>query len=169
MFLWLMLLLSVTLFNLSFFFSDNLGFSIFFSLILLFYIFLKKNRMFIVGFIWGILVFGFNLIWLYDLLLTKSQASLLLSIFLYLFCVFYYSLLTGLFFGVISFFTNLTKNYFIKFVYFFIGLCFYFYFLTQYSFIIFGRGEGYPFINPLIPLVKSSFFYFFIYFFCHFN
>lgn len=165
MVLWLMLLLSATLFNLSFFFLDNLGFLILFSIFLLFYVFLKKNQtiivvpMFLAGFVWGSVVFSFNIIWLYVLLLKKSHASLFLSAILYLFCVFYYAFITGLFFGITSFLINLTKNLFLKFLSFFVTISCYFYFLIRYSFLLFGRVEGYPFINPFIPLAKCKIFY----------
>lgn len=164
--LWLMVLLSAILFNLSFFFSNYCGFLVLFFWIPLFYALniIPNNyccpKGFSVGFVWGFSAFSFNVIWLYILLLTKSNASLSLATILYLFMVLYVSMITAAFFAGINYLMQLSKKITYKLISFFAGLFFYFNFLIQYSLIIFGRLEGYPFINPLIPLVKYKLFIF---------
>ncbi|MFH1643738.1 MAG: hypothetical protein ABIA74_01020 [bacterium] len=163
------IILSATLFNLSFFFLDSLGFLIVFFWIPLFLFFKEnKNSGFNIGLIWGSLIFSFQLFWLLILLLTKSAATVFLAVVLYLFLVVYASLITGIFFAFISKIIKIFNNNFIKLLTFFAGVFLYFSFLIKYSLIILGRVEGYPFINPLIPLVRYKFFVLIFHFFSNF-
>jgi len=114
------------------------------------------------GFAWGLCVALFHFIWLYILLLTKSNASFFLATVLYLFIVLYFSFITIFFFSLTIVFSILLTKFwhasFIKFFAFASGLILYFLFLLNCSLFIFGSVEGYPFINPLIPLARYKLF-----------
>ncbi len=168
--MWYNIFLSAVFFNLAFFWPSFFGF-----LILGFLVLLrpkcsgglaKGERLgqygLRKGFIWGLLVFGPHFIWLVVLLMTKSQAPLSLAILGYLVVVCYFSLTSGVWFWG----AGLCHKIFLgrggkerpaimlnKLFFFLISITYY-YFLENFSLFIFGRLEGYPFLNPLIPLAE---------------
>lgn len=153
--LWYKILLSAIFFNLSFFFLDYCGWMIIISFLLIFvsqFQLFKKNktRAFLIGFYWGILVFSPHFIWLFELLLNKSFAPIWQSVDIYLFAIFYFSLTSALWF---LFSRLLKKTWGI-----FLSAYIYFLFIEKYSLLLLGRVEGYPFLNPLIPLAKYKWF-----------
>lgn len=159
--MWKILLLA-TLFNSAFFFSSSFGWVIVIALILLFFLQKKlvyKNsaQNFCAGFFWGIVAFALHFIWLYELLLTKSQASKLLSLVIFVFCVLYFSIFSGLWFLFIRIIFYFSHIFCISF---FCSTTIFFWFIEKYSFFIFGRVEGYPFLNPLLPLARYKTFLF---------
>lgn len=145
----------------AFFFPDYLGFCAVISFFPLFYFFVDKSRSFkqyfFVGFYWGILVFAVHFVWLLILLLEKLNSYKSFAFFAYGFAVFYFALTSTLWFvltGLIcrrKFFSWLNWNA-TKLSIFFISILGYFYSLENYALWFLGRVEGYPFLNPLIPL-----------------
>jgi apolipoprotein N-acyltransferase len=164
------ILLSATLFSLAFICSNYLGFAVIYSFFLLYFI-QKKSvfkcsifKIFCFGFLWGLIAFALHFIWLYELLLTKSQAGKFLSATIFIFCVFYFSTFSGLWFCATKLSFLVLRIFCISFI---CTTLIFFWFLEKYSFFIFGRAEGYPFLNPILPLAKYKVFlllYSFIYF-----
>jgi apolipoprotein N-acyltransferase len=167
---------------LAFFFSAHLGFCVLLSLSLIFYFFNKQKLSFkaalFYGFTWGILVFSVHFIWLLILLLEKINACKSFALFSYSFTVFYFSLTSALWLCALSFliefFANLqphtrhsrldreSRQIKLTKLASMTSFCFagytYFYFLESYSLWFLGRLEGYPFLNPLIPLINFRLF-----------
>lgn len=134
----LKILLSSVLYNLAFYFPDKVGF-----LILFFWVPLLSIKFnFANGIIWGFFIFTPHCVWLLILLLTKSQASLVLSILAYTFIVLYFVLTAGIFFYLSG-----------KLRYPIFTLPIYFYFLNYYSLWIVDVWR-YPFFSPAIPLAS---------------
>ncbi len=102
------------------------------------------------GFSWGLLVFGPHFIWLLVLLGTKSQAPLSLAILGYALIVCYFSLTSGVWVWLVGLAS--AKRFRFAWLIFITGV--YYYFIENFSLCIFGRLEGYPFLNPLIPLAE---------------
>jgi hypothetical protein len=130
--MWLATTLSALLFNLAFFFPYQAGF-----LILFFWIPLVRiGPSFKAGFYWGLIALGAHFTWLLQVLLQHSHAAGLVCVGLYGFLVGYGALIVGVLFGLVG------------------GWALPLYFLyLQYLFLWpLGLGEGYPFLNPLIPL-----------------
>ncbi len=182
------ILLSAILFNLAFFFPGYLGWAIIPSFIFLFqakFLLVYSNffKNFKIGFLWGLLVFSFHFIWLFELLLNKSAATFVLSMIIYLLIILYASFTSGLWFLgtrlIFSSFDTICKANHLgravtskaAFLTIFFSTFSYFYFLQKYSAFFLGKVEGYPFLNPFIPLAKYKWFLC-IYFFLihgHFN
>jgi hypothetical protein len=112
------------------------------------------------GFIWGLLVFIPHFIYLYELLLNKSNATFLLATTIYLFIVIYASCTSAIWFLFTYFLTFKLKNYFLKIAAIIFSTFAYFWVIQNYSMWFMGRVEGYPFFNPLIPLAKFKWFLF---------
>ncbi len=147
--MWLIILLSALLYNIAFFFSAHLGCCTLLSLFLICYFFSNKilslKQYFFAGFGWGILVFSVHFIWFLILLLEKINACKSFAFCAYGFSVLYFALTSAVWFCFLSF---AWQNYVIK-----CGITYcYFYFLENYSLWFLARLEGYPFLNPLIPL-----------------
>ena len=141
---WLAIILSAVSFNLAFFSPTTLGFLIVASLLLLTIFFRRLKIKDFFG--WSILIYFPHFIWLYTLLLTKSNASFLLA--------------TAIYFGVSTYFVCLTILFFVLIRVFFRSIIIlvgsvvlYFYIIEKYSLWFIDKISGYPFINPLIPLV----------------
>ena len=177
----LKILLSAILFNLSFFCPDNFGFLSVFSFITVFLIFKKISLKYclVAGFLYGIFTFSFHFIWLYELLLNRSNATFFLSTNIYLFIIFYASLISCIWFLITYFlfkfeqYFNLNKimSFFIKISFFLLSTYIYFLFIGNYSLWFLERIEGYPFLNPFITFARYKWFLFFcsLIFFNHMN
>ncbi len=98
-----------------------------------------KRLTFIQGFIWGFLVFSFHLSWLL-VVLVRFGASFL-GIFLWIITILWFSIICGLWFFS-------TKYSWIG------STLLFFIFLTKLSLLPFGRIEGYPLINPILPFIQ---------------
>lgn len=137
-------ILSGLLFSVPFLFSQYVGFLVLFFMFPLLFLLRSASWMqaFLYGLIWGGVAYGLHFVWLLDLLIKKSQAGLLLAIFLYVAIVCYASFTSALWF----FLTKLLRVSIIVtgIVYFFV--------LHFYMFWMFG--EGYPFLNPCLPLME---------------
>ncbi len=142
--------LSALLYNFAFFFPETIGFLILFYWIPLYYLF-KLRLKFIWGFLWGLFIYIPHCFWLLLLLLTKSQASIMLSCMLYTIVIIYLGVISGLWFLLHNIFRQ--KSYF-----FYISIFFYYVLLERYIlwFLDMKRiGEyRYPFFSPFIPLAS---------------
>ena len=136
--------LSALLFSFSFLFSKYLGFLILFFLFPLIHVLRNATRAqaCYYGFTWGMIAYGLHFIWLLDLLIRKSQATVVLAIIIYLGIVIYASLTSALW----LFTTKLFK------IHLFFTTIAYFLFISFHMFWFFD--ECYPFMNPLIPLME---------------
>ena len=150
------ILLSATLFSVAFLFSDMFGFLVILSLILLFFI----SKSFLNGVWWGVIAFSLHFIWLYQLLITNSDATFLQAILIYLFVVFYTSFFSGAWFFVIKICEKTVQQLFLKILIFISTTTAFFYFMQNYSLMFLGRVEGYPFLNPFLPLARYRWFLF---------
>lgn len=113
------------------------------------------ERPFNLGFTWGLIAFSLHFIWLFELLRTKSNASIQLSIILYSIVVLYAALTSALWFWgteKLICLTKTKKTISIVFILFVTGI-FYFYLLNTYMFNFFGEEHGYPFSNPILPII----------------
>jgi apolipoprotein N-acyltransferase len=140
---------SALLFSLPFIFPFYLGFLIIFFWVPLIFVFKKhpsKRGIFLYGFLWGIIVYGLNFFWFFDLLMKKSGVGTKLSLFLYLIFVCYAALTSSVLFFLIR----------LKFILF--PVLFFVYFLFLSSHLFWFLGEGYPFLNPIIPLMSYKIF-----------
>jgi hypothetical protein len=123
---------SALLFSLPFIFPFYLGFLIIFFWVPLIFVFKKhpsKRGIFLYGFLWGIIVYGLNFFWFFDLLMKKSGVGTKLSLFLYLIFVCYAALTSS-----VLFFFNSTKIYFIS------GFIFCLFFVFVFAFVLVFRG-----------------------------
>jgi apolipoprotein N-acyltransferase len=178
--LWLLILLSALLYDVAFFFPENLGFLILPSLFLIFYEFARHYsdfalrattdrsgycsiralwQFFNYGFIWGMLVFSIHFIWLLLLLLDKVKAGKCFAVFVYIFGITYFSLTSAVWFMATGFLIRKISRCYISSFFIFLVTCYgYFYLLENYALWFLGRLEGYPFLNPLIPLINFKLF-----------
>ena len=132
--------------------------------------FVKGYAFFWDGFLWGVVAYGIYFIWLYGLLATKSNATMFFSLLLYCFVVTYFSLLSGAWFLLSGFVMYcllrvdlIRKNCFLatrKVIFYLcvgfitlLGAGVHFFFVCNYSGRFFGV-TGFPFLNPIIPLMK---------------
>lgn len=136
--------LSAISFSLPFVFSA-LGFLVLFFLIPL--LFLKRNH-FRYGFIWGMIAYGINYIWFYILLINKSTASIKLATVIYIIILTYSALTSAIWFYI----TDLLSKIIGRTVSLILSSVLYFYTLDKWMFWFFGTG--YPFLNPIIPLMN---------------
>ncbi len=120
------------------------------------------------GLAWGVLVFSFHFIWLLVLLLDKVKSGTCFAIFVYLFSITYFSFTSAVWVWVTQLIFRKVRDYFSSCDYYcysaaqfsiFLITCYcYFYLLENYALWFLGRIEGYPFLNPLIPLVNFELF-----------
>ncbi len=160
---YLNIILSSVLFVLSYLFVDYFVFLIIPAFIILFITLKNLNNYKISiysGLLWGIVVYSLQLIWLLELLLNKSQASIYNTIFIYLFIILYLTLLTIIIFCFIYFLFLKTKNLFFKILIFISSFYLYFYFIINKLLFFIDNNWGYPFINPLILLCRYKSFLF---------
>lgn len=113
------------------------------------------------GILWGFIAYGLHFVWLFDLLFKKSTAAFFFSILLYIGVVLYAALTSGTWFwatakGVELFCKKLKRIPYLvtTTAIFFITTSSYFIFLDRYMFWFFH--SGYPFLNPLIPLMQHQ-------------
>jgi len=128
------------LFSIPFLFSDYFAWSIIFFPISLFFIRDRVSKFFLYGFVWGLVAYGLHFLWLFDLLVRKSSASVWFSLTLYVCIVLYASLTSSIWF----FASRFISWFFASLIYFFLLNSYMFWFL----------GTGYPFVNPFIPLMR---------------
>ena len=182
----LSIILSALLFSASFLFANYVGWLIVGFPVPLIYFFYKSNKNKFkcsyfarFGFLWGLIVYGLHFSWLIVLLLTESNLGALLAFLFYILVVLYSSCTSVVWFCVIGFLSVLIyrlicNRFFANVLIFTICLpaCFvlYFFCLDKWMFLFLGRNGGYPFINPLIPLVQyKSFVYLLSYLLVFFN
>ncbi|MFH1254118.1 MAG: hypothetical protein V1646_01660 [bacterium] len=180
--LWFLILLSALLYDAAFFSPEYLGFLVLPSLFLIFFV-LKEGlnpkymqsgaggvgdkdtpnhpdgQFFWYGLAWGILVFSVHFIWLLALLLDKVKSGKGFAIFAYAFGMTYFSFTSAIWFVVTGFLIRKISRYYISQILIFLATCYgYFYLLENYALWWLGRIEGYPFLNPLIPLINFKLF-----------
>ena len=97
------------------------------------------------GFFLGLVAYGLHFIWLLDLLIKKSSATVYFSSFLYLIVVVYAASTSAIWFWVTR-----------RPLYFLLTTPIYFLLLDRYMFWF--LQSGYPFLNPLIPLMRYKWF-----------
>ncbi|KKP24759.1 MAG: hypothetical protein SZ59_C0001G0077 [candidate division TM6 bacterium GW2011_GWF2_28_16] len=154
-------IISGLLFSFAFLFIDYLGFLIIFSLIILYKILTKNlstKKIISYGFIWGIIIFGTHLIWLYELFISKSSCNIYIFFIIYIFLLFYSGALSAIYFYLSNKILLYFKNIYLKILLFFINLYLFFYFIINYYLFFIDKNFGYPFINPLIPLARYKLF-----------
>lgn len=162
----LLVFLAALAVNLAYFFPSVFGVAI-----LLFWLPLVMRRLtFAKGFVWGLLVFGPHFVWLAVLLATKSHAPMSLALAGYVGVTIYFALTGGILFwfagkgavalrAMVRYASAMRSHspragYYKDAAIFSLIAVFYYYFIENYSLFIFGRCEGYPFLNPLIPLAE---------------
>lgn len=146
-------LLSAILFNSAFFYPDQLGYVIIPALFFFWRMQLQPqtgNTL-----LWALLVFPTHFIWLYALLRYQSRASIELAIGLYLFVVCYFIVLCAGWFALSSYIIRNNKIEMRRIFILASISCFYIV-ITHVSLSPFvGHREGYPFLNPCIPLART--------------
>lgn len=104
------------------------------------------------GFLWGTVAYGLHFVWFYILLRDKSSVGVLFSFLFYFIIVLYSAFTSALWFLSISF----LRRVFGLVLSFFICSIIYFFLLEKYMFWF--LDSGYPFINPLILLMRYEWF-----------
>ncbi|MFA6535163.1 MAG: hypothetical protein WCS92_02835 [Candidatus Babeliales bacterium] len=177
-----LILLSALLYDVAFFFAEYFGFLVLPSLFLIFWVLKEGQRrkytqcmigvgiytdrsnhtskqFFWQGLAWGMLVFSVHFVWLLVLLLDKVKSGKCFAIFAYAFGMTYFSLTSALWFVITAFLIKKFSRYYIPQILIFFATCYgYFYLLENYALWWLGRIEGYPFLNPLIPLINFKLF-----------
>jgi apolipoprotein N-acyltransferase len=97
----------------------------------------QKKLKFCYGFLWGLLVFGFHLSWLLAMLFEHGVTSQ--GLVVWIITVIWFSSISGVWFW--------TANYS-----WILSTLLFFLFVTRLSLLPYGKMEGYPLINPLLPL-----------------
>ncbi len=135
------------MFNLAFFFPEQCGFLILFFLIPLGLVVATTRHAWRVGFSWGLCIFVLHFSWLFLVMLRNSDAAWWLAVAVYLFVVAAFSATSGCWLWITSLVTTGWKRA-LWFVFTTIG-----YWSVAVNWIVRPLGlEGYPFINPLLPL-----------------
>jgi hypothetical protein len=162
----LMLLLSAIIYSLSFISPKYFGWLIIFWWLPC-VIFFKKYS-FGSGFIWGLIVWGSHFIWLLFLLINKSYAHWSLAFLLYFLIIIFFSFTSGFLFWGYSGIVKLFKDNFLTRAFvLLLSWLLYINIILNFGSVITGKLEGYPFANPLIPLVNYKFIAKIILFFSH--
>ena len=151
--LWLATLLSALLFSGAFIFPDYIGWGILLFPIPIYWVIKKTKKTFLqtsllqntflFGFVWGVVAFGAYFFWLFTLLRTRSNATLLFSFLLYACVVVYFALTSA-----VWFWASCTINFTVTTIAYFI-------FLTQFSLWFFPGTSKFPFLNPILPLIHT--------------
>jgi apolipoprotein N-acyltransferase len=121
------------------------------------------------GLLWGCTIFSMHFVWLLMFFLDKLKFGLCVAVLAYAFAVIYLSVTSAIWFvvtgkifesNILAVFCRRTGIRCIAMqLCAFLLLCYsYFYLLENYALWFLGRAEGYPFLNPLIPLVNFRFF-----------
>ncbi|MFH0898155.1 MAG: hypothetical protein V1855_01110 [bacterium] len=161
----LITLLSALLFNSAFFFSDQLGILVIFACVLLWSLFFQQQHIKTyarAGALWGLAVYVPHFAWLYILLKTKSCAPWWLAWSLYGFVVCYATIITVFWFvgtAALLKILPIKKSTIGTGMVVSLMMFIYFFFLNTYCLWFVGKAEGYPFINPLIPLARYTLFF----------
>lgn len=151
---WLLLLLSALLYALPFFCIPKLWWSIFVFPVPLFWVCMHQKMHFIHGFMWGLILFGVHLVGTFSYLLTLSQDTLFTRCMPIICALTYFPLLSGLCFWFTQHVINVCINHMQSYLLmaWLIAIYKYLYILENISLWPFGQSEGYPLLNPLIPL-----------------
>ncbi|MBY0353470.1 hypothetical protein K2W90_03835 [Candidatus Babeliales bacterium] len=112
------------------------------------------------GFVWGVCFYALHLVWFLCLFVTKSQVSVPASCLWYAIMVLYFSCIAGVWFGAGSWLIMWCKQTFLRAISSLFVVLGYFVFNDYWGLLVFGSFDscGYPFANPLIPLVRYSWF-----------
>lgn len=173
MFLWLIILLSALLFNGAFFVPEFFGWGALAGIALI-VCFLygqndkKANRSsfvsysFYAGFGWGAFVFFPQLYWLLCLITEFSLRSWVFKLLAYVILSTYFASSCAFWFAsmaLVGWYTQSYKSKMFTSVLITIG---YFIWLGRWGALILANGDGYPLLNPLIPLCSYRWFVRFI-------
>lgn len=146
----MLLLLSPLLYSLSFIIYQ-LKWGIFFFTVPLY----RNHLTLFKGFLWGLCALGVHASGILYANMRMQDASWILSIISPVCIIAYFSLLTGLWFFVLEKSKYITSNIILVLVVTPIIHSLFFWFLSYGSFLPFcNHCEGYPFSNPLIPLIN---------------
>ena len=155
---YILAIFSALLFVVSFCIPDLFGWLVVPSITILF-VYRERSGIqnFGAGLLWGAIVFGAHFLWVLHILLTRSNATLLLSSMLYLLLVFYCAFTSAIWFLIMSHIRILWRAI-VTFAYF----CF----LAKYLLWFLPSVHRYPFLNPMLPLVRYKWFVFIMSFLC---
>lgn len=151
---WLFLVVSAMLLNLALMMPDFFFAVSFIFLIPIFYLVQGNSRLgFVHGFFWGILFFLVHFVEFF--LLVYQQASGTFRPVFPLLLVIYCALYAGLWFKLAYSCEYRLPQF--RSLWWIVSTAFYFFFMTEFLFWIFGSLSGYCFINPLVPLAIHPF------------
>jgi len=171
--IWYSILLSALCYNLAFLCPTYCAWAIVFFMPFLFPVFVldtyqnyRLPSIFFYGFLWGLITYGINFIWFFKLLCTHAQTSIIGAFVGYSIITCYFALGAGLWFLITHQVINLVaRNKITRYISRIITIItiitttiVYFFIIDRWFLIPCGRSEGYPFLNPLIPLAHYSWF-----------
>jgi len=171
--IWYSILLSAICYSFAFLWPSYCAWAIFLFLPLLIPVFFAQKP-FIYGLVWGLIAYGIHFFWFFDLLHTHSEASVIGALLGYLLAICYFSLTSGLWFWsthkLLLFIKRVISEIMpqklfwrvlsciITIVMIIITTISYFMIIDRWILTPCGRIEGYPLVNPLIPLAHYSWF-----------
>lgn len=150
---WFLVCSSALLFSSAFLWPAYCFWAIFIFFIPLWHLFKRGQGSFVKGYMWGIICWSLQLSALLIFLFEHGSGSAPLRMSAWLVLVFYLSIYAGIWFWIIKvandfFYASTVKSFIIISV-----SMAYFYWIHRAVFFIFGRVFGYPFSNPLLPLM----------------
>jgi len=155
------------LFNGAFFMPDLIGFGALLAVVLFVWSLLSIRNVsrstmvssgFLLGLWWGILVFFPQLYWVWSVLYTFSERSFFLKIAVYCLLCSSFAFTSACWVGSMMFIGwYIRSNIGRMMTYLFVSIS-YFIWLGERGALILASGDGYPLINPLIPLCAYRWF-----------
>lgn len=157
--MWYIIILSAVLYSISFF-IETLCWSIVLSPIPLWYVFMRMTNVLqacYAGLLWGIAVFGSINWWLFILLYTHGDVSLVTAAVAYAVIILYCASTVAFWFSCLWWWMIAAS---LRFRYVGVGLLSigYFCFIEYAILFPLGKVQGYPFMMPYVPLAKSYLF-----------
>lgn len=174
MFLWLIILLSALLFNAAFFAPEFFGWGALGGIVLvLWFLYHQKDQQkkrqafcrfnhvrynFYAGLCWGSLVFFTQLYWLLCVITEFSLRSWLFKVLAYTVLCTYFASTCAFWFASMALLGWYIQSYKGKIVAYVLITIGYFVWLARWGALILANGDGYPLLNPLIPLCSYRLF-----------
>lgn len=124
----------------------------FFYLIPIFWLALNKKLFFIEGFVWGLFFYLIHFYFLFILILENCNGNY--KILAPIFCVIYFSLLSGIWFWLTQLLCKKLNNIFFIVLIWSLSATLYYFFIYSFSFLIFECNCGYVFNHPFIALIE---------------
>lgn len=160
-------LLWAILFNAAFFMPDYFGFGAVVGIIFFLYSLLAiKNisrsvvvsKGFWLGFWWGVLVFFPQLYWVWSVLYHFSERSFLFKLGAYGLLCSYFAFTSAWWVGSMMFIGWYARRTFVRLTIYLFATLSYFMWFGDIGALILASGDGYPLLNPLIPLCAYRWF-----------